>query len=274
MKHTLVLTMLTCLWYSEAHAWTYAYNFEGPAVGSQCFPDASGSSLVTTERAFGGSKGCKMTIRQGEGGFGEFGGVIDFPDLRRGEEIWIRVRTYMPTGFDYNSYGEGNHLKFLRIRTASASGAHEGYADVYIDRAGSGAPFKYIFELEGNWSYMGSQSNAIRFDQWETYEYYIRFGDTFTSSGGTSLIRYWKNGTLMAEIPNRKSLNSATSVATYFYFFTYWNGGAPRTQSMFADDVIITNERPANRDASGNPFIGMGTTPAPPAAPTSLRVSP
>jgi len=42
-----------------------------------------------------------------------------------------------------------------------------------------------------------------------------------------------------------------------FYFScTYWNNGAPQTQTSYVDDILITNETPNNTDEFGNPMIG------------------
>ena len=45
---------------------------------------------------------------------------------------------------------------------------------------------------------------------------------------------------------------------------------SPVKQSVWIDDVIITNERPNNFDSNGNPFIGVGNVKyvAPPRPPS------
>jgi hypothetical protein len=92
------------------------------------------------------------------------------------------------------------------------------------------------------------------------------------SQGGTARARLYKNGKLLKDIQDQETLMTATSRATDFYLFTYWNGGAPKSESMFIDSMTVTTDTPSNRDANGFPFLGLtkGTTvvvaPNPPTA--------
>ena len=59
---------------------------------------------------------------------------------------------------------------------------------------------------------------------------------------------------------------------------TNWNGGSPKAQTQYIDDVVITTNTPVQRDAAGNPMIGPmdGTNPPPQPVeatpPTNLRI--
>ena len=70
------------------------------------------------------------------------------------------------------------------------------------------------------------------------------------------------------EITHLKTLNTSDAFADLFYLFSYWNGGAPQTQTMYVDDIIVTSQTPTTKDAQGNPYIGMGET-IPPEQPGS-----
>ena len=57
------------------------------------------------------------------------------------------------------------------------------------------------------------------------------------------------------------------SSSDFVALFTYWNSrdpntgiisGAPVTQSVYIDDVVITTELPDTTDSFGNAFIGTG----------------
>ena len=98
-------------------------------------------------------------------------------------------------------------------------------------------------------------------NEWDTYEFYLKLDNVPVSQGGTGRVRVWKNGVLLSDITNRETLKDATDVADLSYMFTYWNGGAPQTQSLYLDDVVATNTTPAARDAQGNPMIGTGPNP-------------
>lgn len=247
-----------------ASDWTIEEDFEGYRSGESCSLFSASQSIATTNVASEGEKSCRLSIDQGSTGFGQWGGIVDTPDLTSGDEIWIRLKMFVPNGFDYNSYGEGNHLKFLRIRTESASGQNQGYNDWYINREEVSVPHKFIFEGEQIWREFGDQSDKIVRGTWEVYEMYVRLDDTPVSRGGTARVRTWKNGELLGDITDLKTLVNDSSIATSVYIFTYWNGSAPRTQSLYIDELTITSQDPGNRDVSGNPFIGMGaTTPAP-----------
>lgn len=267
-----------CLLSTGAAAWTVELDFNKGAAGQKVSGmGAQGRTVYSAERAYEGSQSARLTIHKGEEGYGVWGGYIPHPtNLKRGDELWFRVRTFFPTGFDYYSHSGGGRLKFLRFSTLNAkTGKSEGYNDIYIDKKGSSTPFKFIFEGENRWANVGKSSHWPSFDLWETYEFYVKFDAVPKSEGGHALIRFWKNGELLAEISDRKTLRSVESQVGRTLLFTYWNGGAPRTQSMWVDDLVLTSERPQSKDSHGNPFIGpkTGHSVSPP-APPSLKVAP
>ena len=118
-------------------------------------------------------------------------------------------------------------------------------------------------------------ANNVVNGAWETYEMYIMFDSVAKSAGGQAEVRIWKNNTLLLDSTSMRTLVSTASYADYFYLFTYWNGNAPATTSLYVDDITITSDTPANRDSHGYPFIGgpqpKGGSPAPspPATPAA-----
>ncbi|MBW3225626.1 polysaccharide lyase [Marinobacter adhaerens] len=235
--------------------------FEQGAIGSkatgnaQNFDGAAGGSFITDEKVLNGEKAAKLTVTGGSTAFGEWGGIINFPEaLGKGEEVWFSVNTFFPEGFDYDSSGEGWHLKFLRVHTSTTSGENRGYNDWYLNPEGSTIPHKYICECQQRWFDFGTRSEEIQRGQWESYEMYIKFDDVPQDEGGTALVRVWKNGKLLREITGAKTLYGPDDISSRAHLFTYWNGGAPKTQFMYVDDIIITNETPNFRDAFGNPY--------------------
>jgi hypothetical protein len=261
-----------CVASGTAEAWTIVQNFDNLAVGSSCGWDAGSGSTVSSTVAYSGSNSCRLTINQGDTAFGTWGGIINHPsNVGRGGEIWLRLRTYMPAGFNYNSIGEGDHLKFLRIHTMSNSNSNFGYDDWYINPKGTSPPFLFIYEGEQVWDNIGTPQNAIVLGTWETYEYYVHLDTVPAANGGMARVRAWKNGVLMAELNDRITLQTTDGYSDRTHLFTYWNGGSPATQAMYVDDVELTTDTPAARDAQGNPYIGTGggggpppTTPMPP----------
>lgn len=164
----------------------------------------------------------------------------------------------MPENFNYDSNGEGSHLKFLRIHTKSDVKSNEGYNDWYINPSWrtDQRPHKFIFEGEQKWSQFGEMTDSPQHAKWETYEIYLKLHPIPLDQGGEALIRVWKDGRLLDEITHLKTLVSIDSYSERTHLFTYWNGGAPATQHMWVDEIVLTNETPANTDVHGNPYIG------------------
>jgi hypothetical protein len=193
-------------------------------------------------------------------------------NLNKGSEIWVRVHTFFPSDFDYNSTSNGSKLKFLRVHTASGDDGrdgscvpkNEGYNDWYIypDTQFFGdSPFGFIKECQGKWGNFGSFKNgmSIKKGVWETYEMYIKLDNVSAAQGGGGMVRVWRDDELLGEFNDMQTLMTPKSYADSFLLFTYWNGNAPKTQHMYIDDLVITNEKPSSVDKFGNPRIGRGT---------------
>jgi hypothetical protein len=243
---------------SAASAWTINENYDTSSNGTKCPSMGSTQSVVSSEKSASGGKSCKLKITGGKTGFGEWGGIINFPQkLKNGDEIWVRVRNYFPSGFNYNA---NPRLKFLRVKTLTSSGGNRGYDDWYINTSGNSTPFSFIYEGRQDlaWNHVGKSSDKIQLGKWETYEFYIKFDTKSVDEGGTGRMRAWKNGVLMEDMTDRVTLKSATDYSPSLYIYTYWNGAAPKTQSSYIDDVVITSVRPSTSDSLGNPLIGMG----------------
>jgi hypothetical protein len=280
-------------------------NFDGGAVGSKAESGicdvngdpvtiyASAESYYRDDESYGPGQSVELNIRQSEDGYGNFGGIITLNscggrDLVKGDEIWIRLRAKFPLGFDYTAKPR---LKFLRIRTNKyadcETNCNEGYIDWYINPRGSiqgwydengkwvqyaDIPYGIIKEAVSaplqNWKFFGDKTTSVALDQWLTYEWYVKLDSKSIANGGEAIIRAYKDGVLMAEITDRRTLDTDNSVATDFLFFTYWNGLSPKTQKMYIDDlrIVTTPDIPSDVDTDSNPVIGMGnsTTPKPP----------
>jgi hypothetical protein len=273
MLHRLINIVGFALFYmlsSNTYSWTINSNFESKslgqtAVGTDAFSQASQGLINNEIDAFSGDQVAKLPIEAGDAGFGRWGGIFDFPsNLKKGDEIWVKVSIWFPEGFFYNA---NPWLKFIRVKTPS------GYNDWYIANKGSANPFQFIYEGEQVWSRFGTQSDAIRYNVWETYEMYLKLDNVSTTNGGEALVRVWKNGLLLGEFRDRRTLGNADQEANAVYLFTYWNGENSPSQHLYVDDIVITNETPAQRDKQGNPLIGENSPrgPLPPVGPTIIR---
>ena len=246
-------------------------------AGEEAFTSDAGQTYYSSTQSYSGNNSLQMEIRQGQQGFGAFGGIINFNNcghvggrnLVKGEEIWIRMRMYIPSGFQWNRNGKN---KFIRFRTyhndSQGRPVSEGYNDLYLDSHDMWAPFKYIFEGAQQWYNMGQPNDWLQQGRWETVEFYLKLDNVKGSQGGNSMVRVWKNGNLIGETNARNTLKQSNSYVGALYLFTYWdNSGSHITQKLYVDDLVITTNTPSGRDANGNPYIGIGVFP--PVAPTS-----
>lgn len=265
--------------FAIAADWMRTLTFESGSLGvkaeggSDLFDGAAGKSYTSCgQNEIQPLKGkcVQLNVIAGSEAFGTWGGIISFPQKAyKGETIWFLVHTYMPTGFDYHAYAAGNRLKFLRIHTADSAGKNIGYNDIYFEGVGSVNPLAYIYEGEQRWFKIGGKPHFPVFDQWESYEFAVTLDTVPVSKGGKALIRFWKNGVLLEEIKDRITLKFDNAYADAAYLFTYWNGGAPKTQSMYVDEITVTNKA-TNVDLEGNSYVGGLIAPVRPKAPAPV----
>lgn len=242
-------------------AWTIHATFDEGEVGqnthrSDGFHGAAGGSTYSDQQKLKNNS-ARISIRKGETGYGHWGGEFIFPESAyKGDTIWFLVHVYMPENFDHYAYGEGGRLKFLRIQTLKSNGDSRGYNDLYFDKKGASQPYKWIYEGENRWSDVGSLNNPPKKEQWQSYEMSVTLDNVPASAGGMAKIRIWKNGRLLKEISDRKTLGAADDYSNRALLFTYWNGGAPKDQHMYVDEITITTDTPDNVDEQGNPYLG------------------
>lgn len=258
-------------------AWTLHADFDSGAIGTKAdknsdgFTGAGGGSLYSDETAIRGNS-AKLHIEEGKTGYGSWGGEFIFPEKAvRGDTLWYQVHVYFPEGFDHYAYGEGGRLKFLRIQTKSASNKNHGYLDIYIDKKGSNVPFKWIYEGAPSWANVGEPNDQIVKGKWESYQMQVTLDNVPRSVGGLAEVRIWKNGELLTHITEKQTLKESTDYSKRALLFTYWNGGSPKTQSMYADQITITNERPSDTDREGNSRLRSQVT-NPPARLDSVTI--
>lgn len=240
----------------DSSGWTYTMDFEEGTSGNKItVPGWNDSTAVYSSSAsVSGKMSGRTSITAGATAFGKWGGIITHPSkVQRYGEIWFRVRTFFPSGFDYTA---GPHLKFLRVHVRSDAEANQGYNDLYVNNPGTSNPYQFIYEGEQVWSKIGAPSDAIQTGVWETYEMYVKLDTVPVSKGGQARVIVWKNGKRLKDITDRITLYGSNSYSERSHLFTYWNGGAPKSQYMYFDDLVITTKQPAARDSSGFPMIG------------------
>jgi hypothetical protein len=223
------------------------------------------TNIESTEQARFGSKSWKTTIQQGETGFGFWGGGRMFPQaLTKAQSVHIQFSVFLPSDFDWLSPGEGGRLKLFRIHTETSQGENLGYNDLYIETLGLGEPqadgrLAHIYEGYSEWT--GTQQVMTK-GAWNTFEMRVDFDNVSLASGGTGRTRIWRaiNGQLQlfVDVTTQPTLVNSTDRSDFFYIFTFWNGGAPKTQSAYIDRIVIETDmsKLVETDSQGNKVIG------------------
>jgi len=260
---------------SPAFAWVISAGFEGGVVGSKAqspnpdaFSHSAGDSKYVDSPVLTGSQAGSVSINQGAEGFGSWGGGFNFPTLVEGDELWFRTNVYYPEGWDFSCGGCTEGMKFMRVTTKPATGGGvENRLDALIKGGTTGGLINVSSGAGGFFANNGPIIDDVRVtirnlgdpvirDQWYTYEVYVKF----SSVENEGVFRVWQNENLLFEDLQTPTLESPTSISNSALLYTFWNNGAPRTQTSYVDDIIITSETPSNTDAFGNPMIGVPIT--------------
>lgn len=136
---------------------------------------------------------------------------------------------------------------------ANASGSvsyNEGWNDIYIlNTTYAGASkdglLTHITEPSGGYNVGNFTDSTVKLikGQWETLEGRIVLDNVAMSNGGTARTQWWilRGGVWLpvVDIQNESTLNRTTSVADSFVLFSFWNGGAPKTQKMYMDRLEL-----------------------------------
>lgn len=263
--HPLSFLLIVFSVFFSAHtsAWVLKADFESGTVGEKAdgndgfYGRGYKNTLYSDKQARTGGQSAISTIREGHDGFSEWGGAWSLPSkLTEGDEFWFRVWVFYPDGFSFNCGGCSEGIKFLRTRTYSPSGKFEGSWDYYLRNDGplmaTGVNSKIFYSNVPSAERRGI-GEPVTTGTWHAYEHYIKF----SSTPGKGVIRAWQDGKLIFEHTATATLASPDSIVKEASIWTYWNNLAPKTQSAYFDDVIMTNEKPGKSDAYGNAFIGI-----------------
>jgi len=254
---------------SPVFAWVISAGFEGGVLGTRAqspnpdaFLDAAGDSKYVDSPVLTGSQAGSVSINEGETAFGTWGGGFGYPSLGEGEELWFRINVYYPEGWDFGCGGCTEGMKFMRVVTRGANGDSEGAHSTLLQGGVTGGLLNANTEVDtsfwannGPWPYAAARGlgDPVERDRWTTYEMYLKF----SSVEDEGIFRVWQDENLIFEDLQTPTLRSATSTSDLIWLYTYWNNGAPQTQTSYVDDILITNETPNKVDAFGNPMIGM-----------------
>ncbi len=260
---------------TTAHAWTVNATWEtfaqGDPGGDQNLGQGDGlysgnsrTSVVTTNTHLG-SKALSVFLPAGV----ENTWQTEFrlpTDIVDGQSVWARFYLYVPADFDWTC---NPITKLFRLAVVDAAGGGAGFASILATRPGSygcaGAPndFGYLVggaELNSAPQFIcqnvASELHFLTPGTWHALELHVK-----ASATGSGVYRVWHNGVLTWE---KTGLNTIPAGGAIFHgsgnvanhLLGWWNGGVPKDQTIYFDDLTYTNDTPANLDAAGNPMIG------------------
>lgn len=260
MKQLLLLGLMAFC--TNSYAWTVTADFEGgtvgqTATGSDGLTTNAGQATYTSDYVFSGNMALRAEVQSGGTAFG---GALQYPsNLGEGDEVWYRARWYFPSSWQFAT---ASGMKLMRVGTLAGGG---NWWDIYIDRdthqiephtdLGTSKVafnnYKYNDSPLLNGSH-GQHGEPVKVERWNTYEIYVKF----SSNPSQGIIRIWQEGNLAFEANGVvATLGSSSNVSSMVLVGNYYNGSAPKTQSAYVDNIEVTSDTPANRDAFGNPMI-------------------
>ncbi len=232
------------LWHTpEVFAWTRTATFESGtsgkrASGTSGFDYAGPPVTYSVDTAAVGSKSAKFVWNAGSDGSAQTG-EIEYASVGVGGELWARAYFYFKSPWSWTSRPV---VKIFRGAQITSGGRNVGYLSVFADSSGSillsNEPGDVQTATGATWST----------DKWQCVEMYVKLGSP-------GIFRIWKDGVLVYEDTTHNTA-SGSQATTRALFGSYWNGGVPKNQTEYIDDVVITTDRPSQQDSHGNYMIG------------------
>lgn len=206
------------------------------AIGSDAFDALEnniGNTIYTTEQSSTGAQSAKLMVTAGTDGSQGFGGNIDHDTiLGDGDDYWLHVKAYWPSGFNFDS---DFHLKFLRVHVRRTDLSNRGFVDIYISEDRSLYFQSEVENIPNNEKEFIDDQYKIQYDTWHEFIYHVHF------SAGTPRTRLWFDGTKVLDNTVARTLREAGETSDLTKLYTYWNGNAPATQHCYIDDVRASN---------------------------------
>ena len=244
----------------ESGAWTEKVNFENGTVdGADGFSGFVGSGVyINTNLNYvqNGAYSVRVHFLAGDRCWDSSltcGAHQSIETLGNGEELWIRAYYYFPPGFNWDSQGSDVWRKILRYMVSGAGNT----GLMCIRESSSRCEIMGSTEASTYYSYNDQKTGQyLEAGNWYCIENYTKLSTSVEQTEH----KIWINGTKIFDFGDFRSddptLPSPDSVVNTIRFFTYWNDAVSVTQNAYIDNIIITNELPAQQDTEGNPMIG------------------
>ena len=219
----------------DPYLWSMGSTWSTLPIGSSArepegMTEAFSSTIIAT--APDGTVCARMGIDAGKTGFGQWGGIISHKENAiAGQVLDMTIATYFPGDFDLKAMPR---LKFLRMHTMSDASPNEGYLDLYILPNGQ---FCHDNETTGFSSIVNGGDPfglTIERETWEIYRVFVYLNSDPTKG----FYKVYQNGKLIYERMGA-TLSTNSSYSDRTHIFTYWNGGAPKSQFMYVRDFSL-----------------------------------
>lgn len=256
---------------AEAAAPTYepevAWSASGGVIGNLVSDLGVMRTYYTADVAgpFGDRVTAKQMLLNQEPGFG--GTLLKDLQLREGADLWIRIYQYFPEDFcfSYGALGDGwGGTKWIRAQTSAGRSTMElgtadpNWNDTYAFKKAptcgtSTAFYGDINEMgAGNRPFANYGTAQIVRGRWQAIQAHWHF----SASGG--YIRGWVDDVYLGQ--NNYATLKTGAVVQEIILGDYWNGGAPKNQQFYYDEIVITTSAPNTLDSGGRPFISPQTS--------------
>lgn len=220
-------------------SWLMNLNFEvgqvgTKATGSYALTNSFSKTLFTTDLSRSGAMSMIATVSKDQNGLKESGGSIYYPTVNDGKSFSIKYFVYIPSSYIVKS-ATGNGFEIMSLYS------NDGSITMYVGENGIsvankiGGPdyYKYMKDTYGDWKGI---SKPFPRDRWVPIEVKLKL----SSTKGEMRV-YFDNDLVLEDLQSK----TITSPGDYFYWgriLTYWEGLAPKDQSLYFDDIIITNQ--------------------------------
>lgn len=189
-----------------------------------------------------------------------------------GTDLWLRMYVYFPSDFcfSYGSNGDGwGATKWFRVQsTAGRSTIELGSGGGSLSNANyafkAGPTCGSTIGMFGDINEMGAATSpfpkwtpelggkAIQRGVWQALQVQWHFGD-----GASGFIRGWIDDVYLGQ-SNHTTLPAGARV-TDLVLGDYWNGGFPKDQAFYIDEIVVSTQAPNTVDSGGRPFISPKT---------------
>jgi hypothetical protein len=235
-------------WKSKHPTWLWCDDFEQTTDLNKSYPDTGLTGFgISTEDALSGTHSIRQryTKSQVNAGwiFWFYSDALGKSYSQPQEEIYVRWFHKFEAGFTgvppkmarLSSIGSGWNKRFAVHHWIDPS-SYNIKADVHVPYSSQANSSGWLPAAKSTFSY----KNQANIGRWICHEMYVKNN---TSGQADGAYTFWADG---KEIVKRTNVDLRGSTSYNFnavQLDCYWNGGSPKEQSRFYDNLVISSER-------------------------------